>query len=281
MSRGSTVRRRLQRLAVLGGLLLFTTLALYPILLVCGISLRPGDRLYSTSLALIPGDATLDAYRQVLFEKDFVRWLRNSLAVSLAVTAGAIAVAATAGYSFSRFRFRGRRGGLLTFLITQMFPATMLLLPLYVIMRRVQLLDSLLGLGLVYLALTLPFCVWTMKGYYDTIPIELEEAAMVDGSGRMGAFLRVSLPLAAPALGITALFAFMSGWSEFIVARVVIQSARLDTLPLGLESLAGTFQTEWANYAAGSVLVCAPVMLLFLLVNRHLVGGLTMGGVKG
>ena len=132
-----------------------------------------------------------------------------------------------------------------------------------------------------YVATALPFCVWTMKGYYDSIPVELEEAAMVDGTNRVGAFVKVTLPLSAPALMITALFSFISAWSEFMVARVIIQSHELNTLPLGLESLAGTFQTEWANYSAGAILVSVPVVALFLALNRYLVSGLTLGGVKG
>lgn len=262
-------------------LIVITLATVYPVLQVIGISLRPQDRLYSTSLRIIPEDATTGAYRRLLVEKDFLLWLRNSLIVSAWVTLVGIALAAAAGYAFSRYRFPGRKIGLQTFLLTQMFPATMLLLPLYVLMRRLGLVDTLMGLVIAYVATALPFCVWTMKGYYDTIPRELEQAALVDGSTRIGAFFRVVLPLAAPALTITGLFAFMTGWSEFIVARVILSSSTLFTLPLGLEGLSGTYQTEWATYAAGSVLVSLPVVGLFLAINRFLVGGLTLGGIKG
>ncbi|MFH1278894.1 MAG: ABC transporter permease subunit [Candidatus Eisenbacteria bacterium] len=262
-------------------LILVALATIYPILQVIGISLRPGDRLYSTSLALIPEGATLAAYRIILFEKPFLLWMRNSLLVTVTVTILGVVLASTAGYAFSRFRFPGRGIGMLSFLVTQMFPATMLLLPLYILLGKVGLVDSLAGLAVAYVATALPFCVWTMKGYYDSIPVELEEAAMVDGTTRAGAFVRVTLPLSAPALMITALFSFISAWSEFMVARVIIQSQNLNTLPLGLESLAGTFQTEWANYSAGAILVCIPVVSLFLALNRYLVAGLTLGGVKG
>ncbi|MBN1827357.1 MAG: sugar ABC transporter permease [Candidatus Eisenbacteria bacterium] len=270
------------RSTVLHLLLIAVTLAtIYPILQVVTISLRPGDRLYSTSLAIIPEGATLDAYRIILFEKPFLLWMRNSLLVTIAVTVLGVTLASTAGYAFSRFRFPGRGVGMLSFLVTQMFPATMLLLPLYILLGRIGLVDTLSGLVVAYVATALPFCVWTMKGYYDSIPVELEEAAMVDGTSRVGAFVKVTLPLSAPALMITALFSFISAWSEFMVARVIIQSHELNTLPLGLESLAGTFQTEWANYSAGAILVCVPVVALFLALNRYLVSGLTLGGVKG
>jgi arabinogalactan oligomer/maltooligosaccharide transport system permease protein len=272
---------RWQRALVHVVLIAVTLLTLYPILQIIGISLRPGDQLYSTSLRLIPEGASLKAYRIILFEKPFLLWLKNSLIVSLSVTLIGVALAATSGYAFSRFRFPGHRIGLTSFLITQMFPATMLLLPMYLLLQKLNLLDSLMGLMIIYVTTALPFCVWTMKGYYDSIPRDLEEAALIDGLTPMGAFVRIVLPLSLPALTITALFSFMAAWSEFIVARVVLSSQQLFTLPLGLEALAGTFQTEWANYAAGSVLVSIPVVALFLLLNRFLVSGLTLGSVKG
>jgi arabinogalactan oligomer/maltooligosaccharide transport system permease protein len=261
-------------------LLVATAATLYPILQIVAISLRPADRLYSTSLAIIPPDATLEAYPTVLFERDFLLWLRNSFVVAAGVTLIGVVLAATAGYAFSRFRFVGWRAALLAFLVSQLFPATMLMLPLYVIMRHLGLLDSFAGLAIAYTATALPFCVWTMRGYYDTVPVEIEQAALVDGCTPWQAFTQVLLPLVTPALAITALFSFMAAWSEFIVARVVLSRQSLYTLPLGLESLAGRFQTEWANYAAGSLMVCVPVMVLFLVLNRALISGLSLGGVK-
>jgi len=261
-------------------LVIITAATVYPILVVIGVSLRPAGALYSTSLALIPDGATFDAYRVVLFEKPFGRWLLNSSLVSLVVTILGVTLASTAGYAFSRWRFRGRGPGMVLFLVSQMFPATMLLLPLYVLMRKLQLTDSLVGLAVAYSATALPFCVWTMKGYFDSIPTSLEEAAFVDGASHFGAFYRVILPLSLPGLAITALFSFMAGWSEFIVARVMLSSQKLYTLPLGLQSLSATFQTEWATYSAGAVMVSIPAVVIFLLLNRYLVSGLTVGGVK-
>lgn len=269
------------RVLVHAFLVFFTIGTVFPILQIVTISLRPSDQLYSTSLALVPDGATLRAYRVMLFEKPFLLWLRNSFVVSMAVTLLGVTLASTAAYAFSRFRFPGRQQGLYLFLMTQMFPATMLMLPLYVLLKALHLLDTFAGLVVAYTATALPFCVWTMRGYYDTIPVELEQAAMIDGCTPLQAFTRVTLPLAAPALAITALFSFMAAWSEFLVARIVISQQALYTLPLGLESLAGQFQTEWANYAAGSLLVCVPVMALFVALNRWIVGGLSLGGVKG
>ena len=260
---------------------LLVIFAVFPILQIVAISLRPGDQLYSTELQLIPDNATLEAYRIMFTEKPFLLWLRNSLVVSLGTAVIGVALASLGGFALSRYRFNGRGAALQGILMTQMFPATMLLLPLYLLMRKLHLVDTLGGVMVAYVATALPFCIWTMKGYYDTIPVALNEAALIDGCSPLQAFLRVTLPLSTPALEITALFSFMTGWSEFMVARVMLASKELMTLPLGLESLFTTYQTEWANYAAGSLLVCLPVVVLFLVLNRFLVSGLTLGSVKG
>ncbi|MEN8006537.1 MAG: sugar ABC transporter permease [Candidatus Krumholzibacteriota bacterium] len=260
---------------------LFVLFSIFPILQIVGISLRPGDQLYSTDLKLIPDNHTFDAYRIMFTEKPFFLWLRNSLIVSLGTALIGVALASLGGFALSRYRFTGRGAALQGILMTQMFPATMLLLPLYLMMRKLHLVDTLGGVMVAYVATALPFCVWTMKGYYDTIPVALNEAALIDGCSPFQAYFRVTLPLSTPALVITALFSFMTGWSEFMVARVMLASKELMTLPLGLESLFTTYQTEWANYAAGSLLVCVPVVILFLVLNRYLVSGLTLGSVKG
>ncbi len=262
-------------------LILLVMATIYPVLQIFSISLRPSNALYSTSLRIIPEDASFESYRVILFEKPFWIWMRNSLIVSFATAILGVTLASTSAYALSRFELRGKNPMLFGILTTQMFPATMLLLPLYLLMRNLGLVNTLLGVVLAYTATALPFCTWTMKGYYDTIPRSLEEAGLIDGLDELGAFWRITLPLAAPALVITFLFSFLAGYAEFIVARTLLVSKDLYTLPLGLESLASTFQTEWANYAAGSLLVAIPVVALFLLLSRYLVEGLTLGGVKG
>lgn len=281
MSEGLRARWTPARVLVHVFLVLFTFATVYPILQILTVSLRPTDQLFSTSLAIVPPGASFEAYRVMLFEKKFLLWLWNSFLVSAAVTAFGVVLASTAAYALTRFRFRGRREVLSLFLLTQLFPATMTMLPLYVLLKALHLLDQFAGLALAYTATALPFCVWTMRGYYQTIPVELEQAALLDGCTPWQAFVRITLPLAAPALSITALFSFMAAWSEFMVARIVVSKQALYTLPLGLESLAGQFQTEWANYAAGSLMVCVPVMVLFVVLNRAIVSGLSLGSVKG
>jgi arabinogalactan oligomer / maltooligosaccharide transport system permease protein len=261
-------------------LLTFVVIALYPALNVLSISLRPGNNLRATDLAIIPENATLESYRQLFTEQPFWLWLGNSLIVAAGVTVTGVALAAIGGYAFSRFRFVGRNSTMLAILTTQMFPATMLLLPLYILIARLGLINTFLGLMVFYTSTALPFCVWQMKGFYDTIPASLEEAARIDGCSRAEAFWRVILPLAAPGLVITALFSFMAAWSEFIVAAQVMQDERMFTLPLGLKSFQASMSTQWGLYAAASIIVSLPVVVVFLMLSKFLVSGLTLGSVK-
>ncbi len=274
--------KRILRLSVTYAILvLFTVIALYPVLQVVTISLRPADRLLSTSLEIIPPNATLDNYISLFRDRPFLQWLWNSLFVSLVVTITGVVLAAMTGYAFSRFHFLGKRFGLLSLLTTQMFPATMLLLPLYIMLIKLGLINTYFGVIIIYTATALPFTIWTMKGYYDTIPITLEEAARIDGCNQFQAFYIVILPLAAPALVITALFSFMTAWAEYLVAAQILQDSNLWTLPLGLKSFESNMSTEWGLYGASSIIVTIPVVVLFLALSKYLVSGLTLGSVKG
>lgn len=259
----------------------FTLIALYPILNVFTISLRPDDKLLSTSLAIIPENASFKQYINLFTKQPFLLWVWNSTIVSAVVTVTGVALASTAGYALSRFQFIGKQTSMLGLLTTQMFPATMLLLPMYIMLIKLELLNSYLGIIVVYSATALPFCVWQMKGYYDTIPFSLEESARIDGCNRWQAFYKIILPLAAPALVITALFSFMTAWSEYIVAAQVLQETDLYTLPLGLKSFQSNLTTEWGLYAAASLIVSIPVVVLFVILSKWLVSGLTLGSVKG
>ncbi len=271
---------RLISLARHAVLIVFSAIAVYPALNVLSISLRPGNRLRSTDLAIIPADWTLASYVELFTEQPFLTWLGNSLLVSGLVTLTGVALASIAGYAFSRYSFTGRRAMMLAILTTQMFPATMLLLPLYILIARLGLVNTYLGLLVFYTSTALPFCVWQMKGFYDTIPASLEEAARIDGCSRAAAFRRVILPLAAPGLVITALFSFMTAWSEYIVAAQVMQDEAMFTLPLGIKGFQASLSSQWGLYAAASLLVSVPVVILFLSLSRYLVSGLTLGSVK-
>jgi arabinogalactan oligomer/maltooligosaccharide transport system permease protein len=273
----NTLRPALSYLA----LAVFVLFAIYPIVQIVTVALRPGDQLLSTSLSPIPKGATLDNFRVLLTETPFLRWLGNSTLIAFAVTLTGVTLASTAGYALSRFRFLGRSSMLNGLLVTQMFPATMLLLPLYLILIKLSLINSFLGVIIIYAATALPFCIWQLKGYYDTIPQSLEEAAGIDGCSRWQAFYLIVLPLAAPALVITALFSFMTAWNEYIVAALMLQDVQLFTLPVGLRMFQANMSTQWGLYAAGALLVSVPVVLLFLLLSRYLISGLSSGAVKG
>jgi arabinogalactan oligomer/maltooligosaccharide transport system permease protein len=262
-------------------LVLFCLIALYPVSQILTVSLRPADRLLSTSLEIIPKDASLRNYKALFTERPFGLWLMNSTFVAFVVTLTGVALASTAGYAFSRFSFVGKKIGLLSLLVTQMFPATMLLLPMYIMLVKLHLINSYLGIIITYSATALPFCVWQMKGYYDTIPTSLEEAGRIDGCNQFQTFYQIILPLASPALVITALFSFMSAWTEYVVAAQILQDTEMWTLPLGLKSFESNMGSEWGLYGAASLIVTIPVVVLFLSLSKWLVSGLTLGSVKG
>jgi arabinogalactan oligomer/maltooligosaccharide transport system permease protein len=262
-------------------LVVFAIIAFYPVLQIINISLRPADRLLSTSLELIPENASLDNYVELFTGRSFFVWLGNSTFVAFVVTLTGVALASTTGYAFSRFSFAGKKAGLLSLLVTQMFPATMLLLPMYIMLVKLHLINTYLGIVIMYSATALPFCIWQMKGYYDTIPVSLEEAGRIDGASQVQIFFKIILPLASPALVITALFSFMAAWTEYVVAAQILQDTELWTLPVGLKSFESNMTSEWGLYGAASVMVTIPVVILFLSLSRWLVSGLTLGSVKG
>jgi arabinogalactan oligomer / maltooligosaccharide transport system permease protein len=276
-------------------LILFTFIASYPILWVLTLAFS-GQQ--SLSITTLPPDATfwdrlravlpwpqnfsLQNFTDVLTEQPFLQWLANSALVAGLTTIVGVFLACTAAYAFSRFRFPGREGGMMAFLVSQMFPGTLMMIPLYIIIVSwLGLGNSYIGLILVYAVTAIPFCVWMMKGYFDTIPIEIEESAIMDGASRAVIFWRIILPLARPAVAVTALFSFMTGWNEFILASVFMTDESLYTAPVGLRFFVGGFSASWGYFAAGSIIVSIPVVLLFLYLQKYLVSGLTAGGVKG
>jgi len=276
-------------------LVIFTLLAIYPVLWVFTIAFSGGQ---SLAIADLPSDPTfldrlrailpwpeqvsLSNFRSVMTDQPFARWILNSAVVAAATTVLGVFLATTAGYAFSRFRFPGQRTGLMSFLVSQMFPGTLMLIPLYIIIVGwLGLGSTWIGLILVYATTSIPFCVWMLKGYFDTIPLELEESARIDGATPIQIFIKIILPLAKPAVAVTALFSFMTGWNEFILAATFMDEEIMYTAPVGLRFFVGGFSQQWGYFAAGSIIVSIPVVLLFLFLQKFLVSGLTAGAVKG
>lgn len=265
-------------------LVLVTLLTTLPILWVVRMALSPSQ---GFSLSLESGEWTLANFVAVAStttsagEPLFLRQMFNSLVVSAATALVGVVLATTSAYALSRWNFPGRDRLMATFLLTQMFPSVVMAVPLYMLLDTLHLLDSLSGLVLVYATTSVPFATWNMKGYFDTIPKDLEEAAMMDGASRWVTFTQIILPLARPALAVTALFAFMTAWNEFILAATLMGDERAYTLPVVLNGYVGEFSAEWGKFAAGSLIVSIPVTVLFFALQKQLVEGLTAGGVKG
>lgn len=290
---GGTVRRtRWRWLSVpIHVFLVFAVLVtILPILVVVGTAFGsfPAMGLPNTPVLrelLNPGAAqpawTLDHFHAILFDSQFSSWLWNSVLVSGGTTAVGLLLATTGAYGFSRFQFRGKRASMLSFVVVQMFPGAIILIPYYVLMYQLGLIDHLLGLVIMYSVTALPFVLWFLKGFFDTIPVDLEEAAMVDGTTRPGAMWRVIVPLATPAIAVAALFSFLSAWNEWLLAYTFMTSSANYTLPVGIQSFVNPPQVFWNEFAAISVLVSVPVAALFLIFQKYLVSGLTQGAVKG
>jgi len=275
-------------------LILVAATVLFPIVWIFSMALDPRNISRPTTLNLIPDGASLDSFRRVLTEPlannvMFTTLLKNSLVVAVSVSVSVTVLAVSAAYAFSRFHFPGRKWGLFAFIAVLMLPQVATLAPLFVLLSRIKLYNgeslrtTLLGVGIAYVSGALPFAIWNLRGYIDTIPRELEEAAMVDGAGPNRAFIDVVLPLVLPAIAITVLFGFMAAWTEFVLAWTFLTDPGRFTLAMGLSSMVGQYSsnTPWSDFAAMAILITIPIVILFFFLQRWIVSGLAVGAVKG
>jgi arabinogalactan oligomer / maltooligosaccharide transport system permease protein len=278
MKKQNFVRLTLTYLVVL----IMFVIILYPLAWIIGSSFNPGQSLSGSSI--IPENATLAHYKELFdtSKSNYVFWYINSLKVSILTMLFTVILVSFTAYSFSRYRFVGRKNGLMTFLILQMIPNFAALIAIYILATLTHLIDTHLGLILVYVGGQIPMNTWLMKGYLDTIPKELDESAKIDGAGHLRIFFQIVMPLATPILAVVALFSFIAPFADFIIASILLRTEENYTLAVGLyELVAKQFGAEFTTFAAGAVLIAVPIAILFLSFQRFFVSGLTAGGTKG
>ncbi|XVV04236.1 sugar ABC transporter permease [Actinosynnema sp. CA-248983] len=278
-----TERSRRASIGLHLALIVASLIAVFPVFWVLVTSFKPDARAVETTPKLV-NESSVDNYVRILSgEKgNFLAWFGNSILIALMTTVIAVFLSATTGYAASRFRFPGKRSLMLSFLVVQMFPFAVLIVPLYNILLNLGIQGTSIGLVLVYCTTAVPFCTYMLKGYFDTIPTDIDEAGRVDGLSPFGVFWRLVLPLARPGLAVTAFYAFLTAWGEVAFASAFLSAAdESKTLAVGLQVFVQQNRTEWGHLAAASILVAIPAIAVFYLVQRFLVTGLSSGAVKG
>ncbi|WP_407553472.1 carbohydrate ABC transporter permease [Streptomyces sp. Pv4-95] len=260
------------------GLLIAAVVAVFPPLWLLVTSFKPRDDAFSTQLVT---HFTFANYRHVLADTEFLTWFGNSVIIVGVTTVLGVFIAATTGYAVSRFRFPGMRPLMWLLLITQMFPVAVLIVPLYNLMASLGLLNQPTGLIITYLTIAVPFCAWMMKGFFDTIPAEIDESGRVDGLNPFGTFWRLVLPLARPGLAVTGFYTFVTAWAEVAYASAFMTGEENLTLAGGLQTFVNQYTNDWGSMTAAAVIIAVPAALVFAFAQRHLVSGLTAGTTKG
>ncbi|MET9242314.1 carbohydrate ABC transporter permease [Nonomuraea sp. NPDC003709] len=278
MRRVATVLKTAAKVVVLGAWLLIT---LFPLYWIVVTSLKPKSEIFSMPLRYWPGNLTFEHYEELFSFADFGAYLLNSLLVSLVAAGVVTAIGVLGGYTLARFAFPGRGALMLAFLVTQMIPLFIALGPLYLLMSDLDLLNRLAGLMLVYVAMLVPFATIIMRGFYERVPVALEEAAQVDGASRLVAMVRVVIPVMLPGIAATFIFAFVQCWNELFLAITFIDSEDAKTIPVAMNSFITQYDIDWGSMAAATVISVLPTLVLFAAIRRYIVEGLTAGAVKG
>lgn len=276
-----------RRINFIYDILTYTTISLvilfslFPILWTVITSLKVEEDIVTSTLQYLPKAITFENYVAIWNRSGYPRLIANSAIVATITLTICMLIGTLAAYSFSRYRFRGRSQILLLYLVIRMFPVVLLIVPLWIMMRRLGLLNTHFGLALAYTTFLLPICIWMMKGFFDAIPPALEDAARIDGCTRVSALFRIVLPLARGGLVATAVFIGIAAWNEYLFALMFTNSQQSQTWPVGLALMVGEFQLPWGALSAGGVISIIPVLILFAIVQQSLIRGLTAGAVKG
>ncbi len=262
-------------------LVLLSVICIAPILWTLLTSLKYEADIVTREMIYWPTRITFDHYVTLWNQSNYPVLVLNSLVVTTVTVAICLLTGTIASYAFARFRFPGRMPLMMGYLVVRMFPAVMMIIPLFVVMRQVGLLDSRLGLAIAYTSFLLPLFVWMMKGFFDAAPKELESAARIDGSTRLGAMVRIVMPIARNGVLATCIFVAIAAWNEFLFALMLTTSQGSRTWPVGLQLMVGEFQLPWGMLAAGGIISILPVIVLFALIQRAMVAGIAAGAVKG
>ncbi|HIW54930.1 MAG TPA: carbohydrate ABC transporter permease [Candidatus Ruthenibacterium merdigallinarum] len=279
-----TAKRRKKLLGKAGlytGLTAITLLLIFPFIWMVSTSLKNKNEMFSATPTLLPKHVTLENYYSMWFDYNFGVYLKNSLIAAVSTTLISLLVATFLAYGISRFRFRGKTVVFNLLILTQMFPLPLLIITIYVVFARIGLIDSRAGLIISYCTFAIPFATMMLKSYFDGLPLELEEAAAMDGCGPFATIFRVVIPLSAPSVAAMGLFSFILAWQEFMMSLTLIRSPQLRTLPVGITLMVGFRDIMWGPLMAGTVVVTLPVVVLFIYFQKYLITGMTMGAVKG
>jgi multiple sugar transport system permease protein len=261
--------------------LLVVSFAMAPIVWTLLTSFKTESQIVNTKMTYLPSTLTFENYSTLWRRSGYPHLLKNSAIVTGLTVLLSLTIGILGGYGISRYRFRGRSVLMIFFLVIRMFPFTLMLIPLFILLRRVQLYDTHLGLALTYTTFLLPLCIWMLKGFFDGIPPDLEEASRIDGSTRIGALIRIVIPLARPGIAATTVFAAIGSWNEYVWALLLTTSNGARTWPVGLQLMVGEFQMPWGTLSASGIISIIPILVGFAFVQRALVQGLVTGGVKG
>lgn len=276
------IRRRVKLIALNVAFILLCLVTLVPVLYALSLSFSGKGAALSGSLSFLPKNPTLENYRAILFDEPFLLWLKNSLFLSVGTIALAMVCAVPAAYAASRWRFPGRRGMLRVLLVLNAFPQVLSLFALFRVLRLTGLLNSHAGLVVIYAGSMCVFGIWNMKGYFDTIPVEIEEASKIDGANDAQMICQIVLPLAKPAIIVTCVMVLITVWNEYLFATTFLLDSKTYSLAGGLYQLqSNDYSRNWSTFTAASMLASVPLLLIFFKIQKYMVSGLTAGGVKG